>query len=157
MMKEFELNSEIKKIGNIKQKILNACISSEIDSTNDMTESFQFHYRTIRNALITIDDFSYEGLLNHLNGGLFGKIYLHFYLVLIYVMDIINVKFHKIEYDNLLELFEHYLTLSIVVVIILDIILIFIILFFYISRLKKFCEQIILLKKVFQICEIHEQ
>ena len=157
MMKEFELNSEIKKIGNIKQKILNACISSEIDSTNDMTESFQFHYRTIRNALITINDFSYEGLFNHLNGCLFGKIYLHFYLVLIYVMDIINVKFHKIEYDNLLELLEHYLTFSIVIMIILDIILIFIILFFYISRLKKFCEQIILLKKVFKICEIHEQ
>ena len=74
-----------------------------------------------------------------------------------YITDIINVKLHKEEYDNLLGVLSEYLTISILVVILFYIILMVIVIFFYISKLKKFCAQIILLKQVFQLCEVHEQ
>ena len=56
-----------------------------------------------------------------------------------YITDIINVKLHKVEYDNLLCVLAQYLATTIVVIVILDIIIISIVISFYIARLKKFC------------------
>ena len=157
MIEKLSLNSEIKKIGDVKQKILTLCDSSNIDINHEISEVFQYHYQSIRHAIISIKDFSYQGLIEHLNRGQLGSIYLNFNLILIYITDIINVKFHKEECNNLLKVLGNNLTITIFVEIIIYIILISLVLFFYIARLKKKCEQIILLKKVFQICEIHEQ
>ena len=55
-----------------------------------------------------------------------------------YITDIINVKFHKVEYDNLLEVLSNYLIITIVLLIILYIIIMSIVIFFYISRFKFF-------------------
>ena len=157
VIEELEKNQEIQKIGDLKQKIFKICDDSEIDLNNEMTEVFQYHYQLIRHAITSINNFTYEGLLEHLNIGPLGEIYINFNLILIHIMDIINVKFHKIECDNLMVVLENNINITIIVEILLYIILISLALFVYISRLKKFCEQIILLKKVFQICEINEQ
>ena len=156
-IKELEENPEIKKIGNIKDKMYVLCSRSNIDYFNDMNVVFGMHYQTIVESIIGIEDFSYKGLIQHLKNGFFGQIYLTFNLILMYITDIINVKFHKVEYDNLLEVLSNYLIITIVLLIILYIIIMSIVIFFYISRFKNFCSQIILLKQVFQLCEVHEQ
>ena len=156
-IQELEANPEIQKIGNVGDKILLLCTRSGIDLYNDISTVFANHYQTILQSITLVEDFSYEGLIQHLKDGLFGQIYLTFNLILMYITDIINVKLHKVEYDNLLEVLSQYLIVTILMLILLYIILMSIVIFFYISRLKEFCSQIILLKQVFQICEVHEQ
>ena len=40
---------------------------------------------------------------------------MNFNLVLMYITDIINVKLHKVEYDNLLEVLADYLIITIII------------------------------------------
>ena len=152
-----QLNPEIKKIGNAGEKMFSLCKSSGIDTFNDISVAYENYYQKVMHSILSIHDFSYNGLLNHLKERFFGEIYLYFCLILMYITDIINVKLHKEEYDNLLGVLSKYLTINIFVVILFYIILLSIVIFFYISKLKKFYAQIILTKQVFQICELHEQ
>ena len=156
-MQELETIPEIQRIGNATSKIQRICELSNTDIFNDISHVFSIHYQTVRHAINLIRDFSYEGLVNHLKEHYFGEIFIRFNLILMYITDIINVKLHKIEYDNILAILSMDLIITIVVTIALYIILMFIVIFFYISRLKQFYTQIILLKQVFQICEVHEQ
>ena len=82
---------------------------------------------------------------------------MNFNLVLMYITDIINVKLHKVEYDNLLGFLNNNLIITLALELLLYIALMSIVIFVYISRLKRFCDQIITLKQVFKICEVHEQ
>ena len=152
-----ELNPEIKKIENLKEKIFIICNNTGWDFNHDIANAFAYHHQEVRNAIMPIIDFSYEGLINNLKQGLFGQINLYLNLILNFITDIINVKLHKVEYDNLLGVLAQYLATTIVVIVILDIIIISIVISFYIARLKKLCDQFILLKQVFQLCEVHEQ
>ena len=133
------------------------CTRSKIDNFNDMNFAFMNHYQTILHWVTEIQDFSYKGLVQHLKNGALGKIYLNFNLILMYITDIINVKLHKVEYDNLLQVLSNYLIITIVFLVLQYFIIMSILIFFYVSRFKLFCGQIILLKQVFQLCEIHEQ
>ena len=156
-LKELQENPEIKKMGNIRNKMLVICTRSKIDNFNDMNFAFMNHYQTILHWVTEIQDFSYKGLVQHLKNGALGKIYLNFNLILMYITDIINVKLHKVEYDNLLQVLSNYLIITIVFLVLQYFIIMSILIFFYVSRFKLFCSQIILLKQVFQLCEIHEQ
>ena len=156
-MQELELIPEIKKLGNSTEKIQKICELSGTDIYNDISHVFAIHYQTVRHAVTLIDDFSYDGLVKHLKEKYFGEIFLRFNLILMYITDIINVKLHKVEYDNLLEILSNDLSITIIAIIILYILLMSIVIFFYISRLKEFYSQIILLKQVFKICEVLEQ
>ena len=64
---------------------------------------------------------------------------------------------HQFEIEELIIMLKQNLSTTLIVTVFLYIILIIIVRLFYISRLKKYCNQVILLKKVFQICEIQEQ
>ena len=64
---------------------------------------------------------------------------------------------HQFEIEELIIMLKQNLSTTLIVTVFLYIILIIIVRKFYISRLKKYCNQVILLKKVFQICEIQEQ
>ena len=156
-IEKLELIPEIQKIGNTADKMLHVCESSHIDYYNDLTYVYETIYQTVRHAVISINDFSYEGLINHLKKGFLGKIYMNFNLVLMYITDIINVKLHKVEYDNLLGFLNNNLIITLALELLLYIALMSIVIFVYISRLKRFCDQIITLKQVFKICEVHEQ
>ena len=154
---KLEANPEIQKIGDASDKMLNICQLSKIDEYNDITGAYQRHYQSIIHAVASITDFSYSGLIKHLKNSILGEIYLNFSLIMMYITDIINVKLHKIEYDNLLDFLLEHLIANLMVVILLYIFLMSLVIFFYIGKFKKFCDKIILLKQVFQICEVHEQ
>ena len=146
-MKKLESNSEIQKIGQAGEKMLRICQMSKIDEYNDKTAAYQRHYQSIIHSVSLINDFSYSGLIEHLKNSIFGEIYLNFGIIIMYITDIINVKLHKVEY----------LIANLVVIIFMYFSLMGLVIFFYIDNFKKFCERIILLKQVFQICEVHEQ
>ena len=152
-----ELNPEIKQIENLRDKIFTICNNTGWDFNHDIANAFAYHHQEVRNAIMLITDFSYEGLINNLKQGLYGQIKLNLNLILNFITDIINVKLHKVEYDNLLGVLAQYLATTIVVIVIIDIIIISIVITFYIARLKRLCDQFILLKQVFKLCEVHEQ
>ena len=77
-IQELEANPEIQKIGNVGDKILLLCTRSGIDLYNDISTVFANHYQTILQSITLVEDFSYEGLIQHLKDGLFGQIYLTF-------------------------------------------------------------------------------
>ena len=64
---------------------------------------------------------------------------------------------HKNGIDNLLNLLWRNMLITEVIFISLDFLLIFLSLFFFILNFKHYCNQLVVLKKIFQICEIHEQ
>ena len=149
--------SFFKNISEIISQLKQICILSRLAEYNDMNAVFQTHYQEIKNSIVFIDDNSYLGLINHLNEGKLGKVSLHFNCILLYLLNIVSNNMHQIEIEDLIILLKENLSTTLIVTAFLYIILIIIVRLLYISRLKKYCNQVLLLKKVFQICEIQEQ
>ena len=156
-IEELEKNSEIKKIGKLYDKLLTTCTKSGLDFNHDIANAFANHHQAVIYAVTLINDFSYSSLIAHLKKGIFGQIYLNFNLILNFITDIINVKLHKVEYDNLLGVLTKYLITTIIILVFMYVGVLSTVIFVYVSKLKKSCEQIILLKQVFKLCEVNEQ
>ena len=156
-IEKLKLNPIIKQIDNIDKKIVNICQKTGLDFNHDIANAFGEHYQNIIHGINIINDFSYDGLITHLKKGLLGKIFLDFNLILNYITDIINVKLHKVEYDNLLGVLTDYLVTTISILVFLYFVVICLVIILFIWRLKKLCQQIFLLKQVFQLSEVIEQ
>ena len=146
-----------KNISEIIKQLIDICEYSRLAEYNDMNAVFQSHYQEIKNSITSIVDNSYQGLINHINEGRLGKIALHFNCILVYLLNLVSNRMHLIEIQDLIILLKENLAVTLVITIILYIILIVIVRLFYIINLKKYCNQIILLKKVFQISKTLEQ
>jgi len=148
---------ENKNITNLVLNLFDICEYSRLAEFNDMNIVFQNHYGDIKNAIISIVDNSYEGLVNHIKEGKLGRIKIHFNCVLLYLLNIISNVMHKIEIDDLIILLKENLALTLVVTFLSYLILIILVRWFFIRRLKIYCNQVLLLKKIFKIYEIQEQ
>jgi hypothetical protein len=163
----FEMNNDnleiLKKsddgnqLGDIKDKLIKICETSRLTETNDIITSLQRHYQHIKNGIISITDFSYDGLINHVNSGVLGQITIFFNCILIYVLEVTNNRPHKNGVDNLLALLWRNILLTEGIYISLDFVLIILSIFFFILNIKNYCDQLFLLKKIFKIFEIQEQ
>ena len=149
--------SELKNLNNTKNNLIKFCNKTRISETNDILSAFEFHFQIIKNGILSIKDFSYEGLINQINNGVLGKITVFFNCVIIYVLEISINKPHNLAKDNINKMLERNIMIIEGIFIGLDFIIILIIFIFYISNIKNYCSQIILLKKVFKIFEIQEQ
>ena len=146
-----------RQLGDIKDKLIKICESSRLTETNDIITSLQRHYQRIKNGIVSITDFSYDGLINHVNSGVLGQITIFFNCILIYVIEVTNNKPHKNGIDNCLALFWRNILLTEGIYIGLDFVLIILSIFFFILNIKNYCDQLFLLKKIFKIFEIQEQ
>ena len=149
--------NEGKQLGDIKDKLIKICKNTRITETNDIITSLQKFYQLSKNGILAIHDFSYDGLIDHINSGVIGQIAVFFNFVLIYVLEVTNNKPHKKGVDNLLALFWRNILLTEGIYIGLDFVLIIISIFFFILNIKNYCDQLFLLKKIFKIFEIQEQ
>ena len=163
----YELNSEKideldtstveNKVDNILERLITICKTTRITESNDPRTVFERHFQDIKNGLVSIDDFTREGLLNHLKKRTLGKMSLFFNIIVIYLLEILYTKPHKYAINQILELLNVYIKITETSFIIIDIIFCIIIIFFFISNIKNYCDQILLLKNVFKIYEIQEQ
>ena len=156
-LKEINQSSITKKPNKIKENLIKACNNSKVADSNDPRAAFERHFQYIKNGLISIDDFSYEGLIYHLSGGSLGNIALFFNIVITYLLETLFFIPHKKAIITILKLLNKYILITEIVFIVIDIIFIIIILFFFISKIKNYCNQILLLKNTFKIFEIQEQ
>ena len=154
---ELENYSSFNNMSALEHDLIEICNFSRVAEFNDMNALFQSHYQNIKNAILSINDHSHEGLINHLNEGKLGKIQIHFNCILIYILNLISNKMHKTEISFLILRLKTNLSVTLIASLLSYLILILIVRLAYIRKLKQFCNQIILLKKIFKIYDIQEQ
>ena len=150
-------NSEIKNLNFSKENLIKICQKTRIDESNDVVSAFEYHFQYIKNGILSIKDFSYKGLINHINTGNLGKITVFFNCVLIYVLEITNNQPHEISINKINTFLNRNIIITEAIFIVLDFFIILVIFILFISNIKNYCNQIILLKKIFKIYEIQEQ
>ena len=142
---------------NLKQKLVEICIISHITESKNLKTIFERHFQFIKNGMLSLRDFSFEGLNKNLEQTTIGRIAFFFFTTTIYIIEVTTSKPHKDSITKLMSLLGERILITEIVFVIFGIALIVIILFFYIYNINKFCKQIFLLRKTFNIFEMHEQ
>ena len=156
-IEELKRNSESQKIDNLKHKLIKLCENSRFFESNDIITALQRHYQTVKNGIISINDFSYNGLIEHIKTGNIGKASIFFNCILIYIIEVINNQPHKKGIDNLLSLLNRNIIISGILLLVMSLASYILSLFFYISNIKNYCNQFFLLKNIFKIFENQDQ
>ena len=93
---------------------------------------------------------NYKGIRD----GALGRISLFFNIIMTFLIDIVYYKRHRIAIKRIIKILESYIQITGFIFIFYDIVLTVIIIFFFIRRIKKYCNQILLLKNIFQITKM---
>ena len=157
---KYEIIEEVDEIMtdlDLKQKLVDICTISHITESEDVKTIFEKHFQFIKNGMISLTDFSYEGLNKNLESTIIGRIAFFFFTTTIYIIDLTIIIPHKKNIKTLMDLFWNRILITEIIFIVFGVGLILVILLFYIYNINKFCNQLLLLRKTFNICEIHEQ
>jgi len=149
-------NPKARETGDIPSNLINLCIYSRVSESNDYRTIYERHYQYIRNGILMLNDYSYEGLINHIKeGGLISRICVFFNVMIMHILEVTNTVPHREGIKNILSYLSTLILYSEIIFICCDIISIIFSLFFYKSINNK-CSQILLLKQIFKIVEIQE-
>ena len=146
--------SQINSTDDAQKKLTNMCINFIGMDSDKALYLIENHFQYIKNGIINLVDFSKEGLISHIKLGYLGRISLFFNIIMTFLTNIIYNKRHTIAIDRIINLLETHLEVTVVLYIFYDIVLTVIIIFFFISKIKKYCNQIILLKNIFQLTKV---
>ena len=143
---------------NSRENLIKVCKNERFFESNKIISIFEYHFQNIKNAILSLKDFSFRGLASHITSEIYaGKINIFFNCILIYVLDFVFNKPNNISINIFYSSLKKYLIITEVIFIVLDFLIISIILFSYIANIKNYCNQIVLLKTVFKIKEINEK
>jgi hypothetical protein len=148
---------EIRKDLHLKERLHDICVMSHINDIKNLKTIFEKHFQFVKNGMFSLTDFSYEGLNNHLDTTLVGRISIFFFSITIYIIEVTTSIPHKDSVNKLMILLRNRILFTGIIFVIFEIGLILTILFFYIYNINKFCNQIALLKKTFNLFENHDQ
>ena len=152
-----EIVDEKMKELDLMQKLVDICVISHITESKNLKTIFERHFQFMKNGMLSLTDFSYEGLNKNLETTIIGRIAFFFFTTTIYIIDVTTSIPHKNSVKKIMDLLGNRILLTEIIFLIFGVALILIILFFYIYNINKFCKQIFLLKKTFNILEMHEQ
>ena len=147
-------NEEISPNDDIENKLTNMCLNFLGLDSNKSLYLIENHFQYIKNGIIDIDDFSYEGLKSHLKKGYLGRISLFFNMMMTFMINIVYSKRNLMSMQSLIKLLENYIEYTELIFTLYDLVLTIIIIFFFIRRIKNYCKQIMLLKNTFQITKV---
>ena len=157
---QYEILEEVDEIMvelDLKQKLIDICIISHITESKNLKTIFERHFQFMKNGMLSLTDFSYEGLNQNLDTTIIGRIAFFFFTTTIYIIEVTTSIPHKNSVNKIMDLLGSNILVTEIIFLIFGVILILIILFFYIFNINKFCKQIFLLRKTFNIFEMHEQ
>jgi hypothetical protein len=156
-IKQIEENDRDKKLNNITVNLIKLCEFLKITGTNDFRTAFERHFQYIRNGMLSMNDFSYQGIIDHIiNDGTLSKISIFFNTIIIYIIEItINEPFRN-SINKLLSRLEKLIMNSEICFLFLDIISILFVLFLYVKGINNLCNKIFCLRKIFQIFDLQE-
>ena len=159
-IKEIEAKALEKSINNVKDistNLIQLCENSRITETKDFRTIYERHLHFIRNGILSINDFSYSGLINHITKDItLSRISLFFNEIIIFFAEINHSKPQEESLNKYDQQIRFLVILTLIIFLLYDIFGIFIFLFFYISGINNLCSQIFILKNIFKIFEIHE-
>ena len=141
---------------NLKERLVDICVVSYINDFKNIKTIFERHFQFIKNGMLSLTDFSYEGLNKNLDSTIIGRISFFFFTITIYIIEVKTSRPHKESINRLMALLSSRTLITEIIFLLFGIAFIIIILFFYIYNINKFCNQIFLLKKTFNIFENHE-
>ena len=163
----FELNSdnineilkydEGKQLNGLTSHLIKLCEFSRITETNDFRTVYERHFQYIRNGILSMNDFSYEGIIDHIiNDGKLSEISLFFNSIIIYIIEITT----KIPFENainkLLNKLGNLILISEIIFLCFDLVAILFVIFLYIRGINQLCNKIFGLRKIFRIFEMQE-
>ena len=149
-------NPKAKDLNNLEQNLIEICENSKISESNDFRTVYERHFQYIKNGILSISDYTYDGLIEHIIGkGTIAKISLFFNVIILHILEIANTTPHRNGINNLLRRFGN-VTIFSECIFILFIFIIIIFTTFFFSGINNKCNQIILLKQIFKIVEIQE-
>ena len=148
---------EIMENLDLKQKLIDICIISHITESKNLKTIFERHFQFMKNGMLSLTDFSFEGLNKNLDSTIIGRIAFFFFTTTIYIIEVTTSIPHKNAVNKIMALLGNRIIITEIIFLIFGVFLILIILFFYIYNINKFCKQIVLLRKTFNIFEMHEQ
>jgi len=157
---KYEILEAIQKLlpdVNPKKKLADICKNMHVADSKDVKTIYERHFQFIKNGMISLTDFSFDGLNNHLNKTNIGRTAFFFLTTTINLIEVTTSRPHINSIKKLLGLLASRILITGLSFLIIGTSFIFIILFFYIFNINKFCKQFYLLRKVFNICESHEQ
>lgn len=120
----------------------------KIFESNDIITALQKHYQTVKNGVISLSDFSYNGLIEHIKTGNIGKATAFFNCILIYVIEVINNQPHKKGIDNLLNLLNRNIIITEIILLVLNLSSFILSLFLY-FKYQKLLQSILFTEKYF--------
>jgi len=156
-IKEIEENDKEKKLIDITGNLIKLCEFSRITESNDFRTVFERHFQYIRNGMLSMNDFSYNGIIDHIiNDGTLSKISLFFNSIIIYIIEITNRVPFRNAINKLLNRLEKLIIISEIAFLLFDLIAILFVIFLYIRGINNLCNKIFGLRKIFQIFELQE-
>ena len=156
-IKEIEENDKDKKLNNITENLIKLCKYLKITDTNDFRTVFERHFQYIRNGMLSMNNFSYQGIIDHIiNDGTLSNISLFFNSIIIYIIELTSNAPLRNSIIKLLNRLENLIIISEITFLLLDIIAILFVLFLYIKGINNLCNKIFGLRKIFQILELQE-
>ena len=150
-------HSKGKSLKNILHNLIKICELSGITETNDFRTTFDNFVQLTRNGIISLIDYSYQGILEHLiNGGTLPKLSLYFNIFIISILqDIYDIP-QKDAIQILIKKMKILIKITEVIYFIFNIVVILFLVAFYFPGINNLCNQIFTLRKIFKITEIQE-
>jgi hypothetical protein len=142
---------------NLKKKLADICEVSHITESKNAKTIYERHFQYIKNGMLSLNDFTFEGLNKNIDTGLMGSILIFFVTTTIYVIEVTTNTPHKESIRKIMYLLSFNIIITEIMFLVFGVALILLIIFFYIYNINKFCNQIFLLKKTFNIFEMQEQ
>lgn len=141
---------------NLKQQLVECCQFSNLDSTKDIKTIYERHFQYIKSGIISLKDFSYEGINQNINDDIIGKVSFFFLSTTIYIIEVTISKPHIESIKKLNYIMsKRFLSMEIIFVI-FGVALVLIIIFFFFHNINELYKQIFLLKKTFNIYKSYD-
>jgi hypothetical protein len=155
---EIQNNDIIKDTNkNITEVLIDICEKSRITESNDFRSVFEKHFQNIKNGILSIQDYSYEGLLNIImSQGILARSSVFFNVIVIYILEITNSEPCKNSIKILLARLGNSIRITEVIILLFDLLSIIFVFFLYIKGIDNLCNQIFILKNVFKLFEIQD-
>ena len=147
---------EIMSYLNLKERLADLCVVSNFNEFKNLKTIFEQHFQFIKNGMISLTDFSYKGINKNIENTLVGRITFFFFSITIFIIEVSIGIPHKESINKLMNCLWNRILTTEIIFLVFGVAFIIIILFFYIYNINKFCNQIFLLKKTFNILENHE-
>jgi hypothetical protein len=156
ILKELDATTSGPELSGIKKKLIKMCENSGITELKDPKVELERHFQYLKNDLISLVDFSYNGIIKHIQTGNLGKISLLFNNIMLYLLEMYITKVDKEAIYAISNIMKRNILIMELLFISINIIFVILIIKFLISKIEKFSNQIILIINVFRIIEIQE-